>query len=213
MKLNTPGFARASAIIALTLFMSTASSHATLSGSLWENFTSNNADTAPVGSPNVTFTSSQLHYDSTLGGYTIGTWLNSAGTTSTILTGAGEAGKTMNNTLVRLTGQIYLTAGLNSFTVGHDDGLNINVSGIGTVLDAPTATSPVTTPFSITAPTTGVYNFTINYNECLGAPAVLEWAFPTGPAITGGVPDTGTTIGLLGMSLTGLAAFARRFRK
>jgi hypothetical protein len=210
MKLNTLGFARASAVIALTVFMSTASSHATLTGSIWTGYTGDSADTPPGGSPNITFTSSQLYFGSG-NDSTITSFLNYGGTTSTILTGSGAVG--VDNIFVQLTGQIYLTAGANSFQVGHDDGLNINVSGIGTVLDQPGPTSFVLTPFSITAPTTGIYNFTLDYNECCGPPAYLEWAFPTGGAITGGVPDAGTTIGLLGMSLTGLAAFARRFRK
>ena len=212
MKLNKLGFARTSAIIALTLFIGTASSLATVNGSLWENFFAGNADVAPSGSPNMTFTSSQIYFgspdDSTISGF-----LNYSGTTTTILTGAGDAGNIADNLFIQLTGQIYLTAGANAFQVGHDDGLNINVAGIGTVLDQPNPTSFVLTPFNITAPTSGLYDFTLDYNECCGAPAYLEWAFPSGAPITGSVPDGGTTMSLLGLSLAGLGAFARRLKK
>ena len=213
MKLNKLGIARASAMIAVTLFIGIASSHADVSGSLWEGAAAS-ADSIPSGSPDVTFTSSQIYYNSDLGGYTIGDFLNSAGTTSTILTGSGELGNTSDNTFIRLTGQIYLTAGLNAFQVGHDDGLNISLDGgIGTVLDEPGPTGFTLTPFNITAPSTGLYDFTLDYNECCGPPAVLEWAFPSGAPLTGGVPDGGTTLSLLGLSLAGLGAFARRLKK
>jgi hypothetical protein len=213
MIINTFNWARASAMVAVALFVGTASSQATVNGSLWENFGADNADVAPSGSPNMTFTSSQIYFgspdDSTISGF-----LNYGGTTTTILTGAGDAGNIADNLLIRLTGQIYLTAGANAFQVGHDDGLNISVTGIGTVLDQPGPTGFTLTPFNITAPTSGYYDFTLDYNECCGAPAYLEWAFPSGAPITGNnAPDGGTTITLLGLALTGLGTFARRLKK
>ncbi len=211
MKLNKLGIARASAVIAMTLFIGTASSHADVSGSIWTGYAGDSADTPPGGSPNITFTSSQIYYGSGDDSSIVG-FLNYGLTTSTLLTGS-DAGA--DNIFVQLTGQIYLAAGVNAFRVGHDDGLNISLDGgIGTVLDEPGPTGFALTDFSITAPTSGLYDFTLDYNECCGAPAYLEWAFPSGAPITGNsAPDGGTTVGLLGLGLAGLGAFARRLKK
>ncbi len=38
---------------------------------------------------------------------------------------------TLNETYIYLTGQVFLNAGSNSFVVGHDDGVQLNIDGIG----------------------------------------------------------------------------------
>jgi VPDSG-CTERM motif len=50
----------------------------------------------------------------------------------------------------------------------------------------------------------------LDYNECCGPPAVLQWQYPAGGPITGNAPDGGCTLALLGLGLTGLAALRKR---
>lgn len=180
---------------------------AQVTGSLWEGDGSGNADVVPSGTPNVTFTATAINFAS---GplYTIGEFLASDGATA--LTGLGELGNPLDNTHIQLTGNIALTAGVNSFAVGHDDGLRINVTGIGTVLDVPGPTGFTLTPFTITAPSAGVYAFVLDYNECCGPPADLAWQYPNGQPVTGNVPEVGSTLVLLGLGLTGLTTLRKR---
>ena len=200
---------KVSTIVASALMCAGVVANAQVTGSLWEGDLSDNADIVPGGPASVTFTSSQIEYSSG-GAYTIGEFLGSDGTVTTINTGASELGNSMDNTHIQLNGTIFLSAGANAFSIGHDDGLRLVLGGgIGNVLDAPGGTSFVLTPFTITAPSSGNYSFTLDYNECCGSPADLEWAYPNGIPVTG-APDGGTTLALMGLSLTGLGIFARR---
>jgi hypothetical protein len=215
MQLHKIGLARVSAILASLALMSSVSSHAQITGSIWETDGSNNADTVPGGTPNMMFSSSQVFYgssdDSTISGF-----MNFGGTVTTFnnIQGGSSPSDGADNLHIQLNGMIYLAAGNNSFGVGHDDGLRINVAGLGTVLDTPGPTSFVLTPFNIdNTGAAGVFPFTLDYNECCGPPAYLEFAYASGAPVTGNVPDTGATMGLFGLGLTGLAAFARRIRK
>jgi hypothetical protein len=135
---------------------------------------------------------------------TIGTWLGNAGISSTIL----------NDSYMLFTGNIFLTAGSNPFTIAHDDGLQLSLDGgIGLVVDTPGPTPPVTTPFTITAPSTGTYNFTMSYGECCGGPAVLQWFYPTGEPV-GSVPEPATwAMMLLGFGAIGSAMRASRRKR
>jgi hypothetical protein len=176
-----------------------------VTGSLWEGDSSGDASMIPPGSPNATFTSPLINFAS--GGlYTIGEFLSSAG--STILTGFGELGNTMDNTHIELKGSVFLSAGANNFDITHDDGVVVSVATIGTVLSVPLPTSPVTTPFTVNAPSAGAYSFTVEYNECCGAPAVLSLDTPNGAPVNF-VPDAGATFALLGLSVAGLAAMRK----
>jgi hypothetical protein len=185
----------------------TGRSHAVVSGSIWENDVSNDASVVPGGTPDVTFTTSGINFQSG-GAYTIGEWISSAG--GSVSTGAGELGNTLSDTHMELKGTVFLSAGVNNFNVGHDDGLVVSVAGIGTVLSDPGPTAFVNTPFVINAPASGNYNFTVEYNECCGPPADLLWAFPSGRAV--GAPDTGSTAGLLAIAASLICGF-RSFRK
>jgi hypothetical protein len=178
--------------------------NADVTGSLWEGDGSANADNVPGGPPNVTFTAPGVSFASG-GAYTIGEFLASGG--AAIGSGAGELGNTMLNTHIQLTGNVFLTAGDNFFDITHDDGARIQVAGIGTPLDVPGPTAPVTTPFDIVAPATGLYMFTLDYNECCGPPAVLSWTFPNGGPV--GAPDGGATCLLLSLAGVGLALVRR----
>jgi hypothetical protein len=201
-------------LCAAFVLVSAGISQAQITGEIWENDLSKNADAVPVGTPNMTFTSTAINWnssdDSTISGF-----MNYGGTVTTFanLFAGGDPSQSINNTHVEFTGQVYLGVGVNNFQIGHDDGVRIAVAGIGTVLDDSGPTAFVLSPFVITAPTAGDYTFTVDYNECDGPPATLEWAFPSGAPLTGTVPDGGTTMGLLGISLGALGALARRVRK
>ena len=197
------------ALLALAGMLGTAETvRAALIGSIWENDFSGDASVVPGGTPDGTFTSSAINYDSRVSGYTIGAFLNSP----TWLTGAGIAGDPVNNVHIQLMGYIFLNAGVNGFIVEHDDGLTINVGGgIGNVLFAPGPTAPVSTSFTINAPSTGSYSFVLDYNECCGPPAVLNWEHEGGSVV--GAPDGGSTLALLGGAMTMIGLVSRRFCK
>jgi len=213
MLIRHKGAAFATTMLASLALMSAGSAQAQLSGKIWEGDFSNDAHNIPAGTPDVTFTSPGINFSvNDSDNQTIGDWLN-FGAPATILTGAGELGKPMDDTLVELTGNIYLSAGVNSFVVSHDDGLTIDIAGIGRVLDKADPTSPVDTDFDINAPSAGIYDFTLEYNETDGGPGVLQLSYPQGGPVTGSVPDATATLGLLGLSFTSLAAAARKLKK
>ena len=163
------------------------------------------AQAGTLGSPTATTTVSAINFDSAnVNGYTIGGFLNNpAGLASAVATA------NLNNTYFLLTGTTFLNAGTNSFVVPHDDGLELFITGIGTVLSQPGPTSPVNTPFDVVAPSAGLYNFTLAYGECCGPPARLEFAINGQPV--GGVPEPATwAMMLLGFGGIGLAMRSRR---
>ena len=164
------------ALAVCTMTGSAVSYAAALSGSVWINqpvvaADATIANVTGLGIPDATFLPQPINYNSNIGGYTIGGFLNNP----TFLTGGGVAGNDMNNTAYLFTGTVGLLAGNNSFVVAHDDGLPLFIDGIGLVVDEPGPTSPVDTPFNVVAPTTGNYNFTLSYGECCGPPAELVW--------------------------------------
>jgi hypothetical protein len=95
-----------------------------------------------------------------------------------------------------------LNAGDNSFVVPHDDGLTLFINGIGLVVDHPGPTSPVSTPFIVTAATAGLFDFTLQYGECCGPPAVLGLDI-NGQAVGNPTPEP-ISLALLGIGLGGL---------
>ena len=154
--------------------------HAQVYGTVWVgDDSSDNADDVPSGTPSANFTSPAINYDTRVGGYTVGGFLNNAVFFNT--SGTFSQSQSMDDTHVQLMGTVYLNAGSNSFVITHDDGVRIVIGGgIGTVLDSPGPAFEVSTPFSINAPAAGFYEFTLDYNECCGAPATLLWPVSLG---------------------------------
>lgn len=133
--------------------------------------------------------------------FTVGAFLNNpAGLSPTV------AGLTLNNTYFYFSGSTYLQAGANSFVVPHDDGLQLNISGIGLVVDQPGPTAPVNTPFTVNAPTAGFYNFQLSYGETAGGPAVLAFLVNGGPA---GVPEPASWA-MMTLGVAGVGGMMRR---
>jgi hypothetical protein len=176
------------AILATSAFASPGTVQASTAGSLWENTgawgenwsatdTGPGANVTPIGSPNVTFTlpNGGLDFDSrnAANGYTIGGWLATGG--ATIVTGAGEAGNTMDNIIVTISGMVSVTSG-ETFTVQQDDGLVLTIAG-NTVLNNPGPNSPTQYTGTYNGPS-GNQPFTLEYSEIDGPPAVLAIDLP-----------------------------------
>ncbi len=175
---------------------------------LWQNVpTATNASIIPSGAPDAEFYSAGISYDSQVTGYTPNLFLNNP-----LFFNSSEAfdpAGSLDNTFIRFTGQTYLNAGVNRFLVPHDDGVTLNIAGIGLVLDQPGPTSPVFTTFDVTAPSEGLYDFTLLYGECAGPPAVLEFSVN---GITVGVPEPGSAFLFSAGGFGLLVALRRRGR-
>ena len=176
---------------------------------IWQNVsTATNASIVPPRSPDAEFYTPGISYDSRVTGYTPNLFLNSPGFFNTSQTFSPTG--SLNNTFIRFTGMTYLNAGANTFSVPHDDGVTLNIAGIGMVLNQPGPTSPVTTTFNVTAPAAGLYDFTLLYGECTGPPAVLQFVVNN---LTVGVPEPGSALLFSAGGLGLLVAFRRRRHK
>ena len=159
-------------------------------GEMWQNVsTATNASIVPSGAPDAEFYSAGISYDSRITGYTPNLFLGNPGFFNSSQT--FDPTGSFDNTYIRFTGQTYLNAGVNTFLVPHDDGVTLKIAGIGLILDQPGPTSPVSNTFDVTAPSAGLYDFTLLYCECLGPPAVLEFAVN---GVTVGVPEPGSAL-------------------
>lgn len=159
--------------------------------------------------PQANFSSSAIDYQSPVGGYDVGGFLNNPVFTNEKNGFSPTAN--LDNTLIQLTGSVYLNAGVNTFTVGHDDGIEITVAGIGSVVNQPFGTSYVLTPFDIDVATAGNYDVTMDYTECCGPPAYFVTQLNGQPITIVAAPDIASTLSLLGLALGALVAASRRF--
>jgi hypothetical protein len=201
---------RTALVVAGALLMPVWISHAAgVLGEIWQNVpTTTNASIVPSGVPDAEFYSAGISYDSRITGYTPNLFLGNPGFFDT--SGTFDPAGSLNNTFIRFTGHTYLTAGVNTFLVPHDGGVVLTISGVGLVLDQPGPTSPVTTTFNVTAPSAGLYDFTLLYCECTGPPAVLEFSVNS---VIVGVPEPGSTLLLRAGGFGLLVALRRRRRK
>lgn len=217
------------AVAALVVaFAAATSAWASVDGHIWQGIPQpgNAGASANMSSSlaNAAFTSAGINYCSNFtdaacpvsGAYTANGFLNSPTFTSP-MNGFSATGS-MDNTEVQLTGQIFLDGMADSFQIAHDDGITLALSGgPGTVtcstqsgalcVSAPGPTAPALTPFTITASAAGLYNFTLDYAECCGPPAVLQWTYPDHQPVGAGEPSV---LLLTGLALLGLGWAGRR---
>jgi hypothetical protein len=146
-----------------------------------------------------------IDFQSPPAAYTVVAFLNNP-TFSNQVNGFNPNGVADNIELV-ITGSLFLNAGSNSLVVGHDDGAVLNIAGFGNVVNAPGPTSFSNSPFTVNAASAGLYNFTLEYTECCGAPADLLFTVNNAPITTTPEPSS---IALLGTGLFAAAGIARR---
>jgi hypothetical protein len=184
-----------------------------------------------LGTPDAKFNSGAFNYNPSDSGsvYTLGAFLNNPAFTNQSTNfstqasytpfNAGQDGGapaiygpngTMNETYFYFTGSISLNAGANSFVVGHDDGVQLNIDGIGLVVNQPGPTALDETPFTVNAPSAGNYNFELSYGETSGPPASLVWDVNGAVIVSTAAPEPAS----LSLAALGLAScFGYHWRK
>jgi hypothetical protein len=199
------------ATLATVAMFASSPSQAQVTGTIWLNDTSDNAG-ACNNCGNTASNPLQANFTVGAGGINFQINNSDVNTVSQFLNGAtlsnpSIANDVMDNSHVRLTGTIGLLSGMNSFVVGHDDGVVLSIVGFGTVVNAPGPTSFSTSPFTVNNPgAAGNFAFTLDYNECCGGPADLEFAINN---VVVGVPEPATW----GMMLLGFAGLGFAFRQ
>jgi hypothetical protein len=199
-------FMKHAAIAALVAFASMSAQ--ALTAQIWTNNPNpDNAAIIPTGPSSASFNPTAIDFNSNVTDYTIGGFFNNP---TFYNTAAGfDSTASADNIFLLLTGSLYLNAGSNSFVVAHDDGVVLNVNGIGNVVNQPGPTGEVTTPFNVTAPSAGMYDFDLQYTECCGAPAVLLYTINGAPPP---VPEP-ETYALMLAGVAALSFMTRRRRK
>jgi hypothetical protein len=116
-----------------------------------------------------------------------------------------------DNIFLEISAQTFLNAGLNSFVVGHDDGVVLTFAApIGNVVNAPGPTGFVNTPFNVNNPgAAGLIAFDLKYTECCDGPANLVFTINSAPVGPPAVPEPATLL-LLGSGLAGIYALRHR---
>ena len=161
---------------------------------------------AGLASASFTIGALGINFQSPPAAYTVVSFLNNP-TFSNQVNGFNPNGVADNLELV-ITGSLFLNAGNNSFVVGHDDGAVLNITGFGNVVNAPGPTSFSNSPFTVNAASAGMYNFTLEYTECCGAPADLLFTVNSAP-VGASTPEP-SSIALFGTGLFAAAGIARR---
>lgn len=140
---------------------------------------------------------------------------------NTVTEGAGymgNGGSSIDSSYFRFTGSITLAAG-DEIEIWHDDGIVLSLSGLGTVISAPSGSAVDTTKGQIsgedtyTVATAGTYSFTLDYVEIDGPPAELLFLVNNGsPDFISPTPEP-TTWAMMITGFAGLSLYGWRRRR
>ncbi|SRR6266851_2725134 len=162
------------------------------------------------GAPNATFSlpNGPISFTSA-GGYSLGAFLASSPGEITLTGTAADLAQALDSvaggTMIELTGSVSVING-QTFTVQHDDGLQLRIGGL-LVVDVPGPTAPVITTVTYTGPT-GTFAFDLVYGECCGPPAVIATSLP----LVGTTVPEPATLALLSAAVIGFGVARRRWR-
>ncbi|MFZ0639942.1 MAG: PEP-CTERM sorting domain-containing protein [Candidatus Acidiferrales bacterium] len=211
-------FAISLAALGLAVGLTTAVASASYSGVAYCNVSTSISQSTPTSSglaaaegsstECATFSATSINFSGDAdypNNYNLGGFLtaNGAGFGITYMNGA-SASTNLDNSLWVITGTASFVSG-ESFTVIHDDGVQLYVNGVNVLSDGgPTA--PVSTAYTYTG-ATGNFGFQFIYTECCGGTA--DFITSLAPPTSGATPEPSTFV-LLGSGLLGLLGAAKR---
>jgi hypothetical protein len=169
-----------------------APSFAAITGTVYlEDPTSTDASIIPSNSlAHAEFTTNAINFNTNSSPSTsIADFLNNPVFTN-LQNGFDPTGET-NNAFLLIKGSAFLNSGMNSFVVGHDDGVVISFPGLSAspVVNAPGPTGLDLTPFNVNNPgAAGLFSFTLQYAECCGGPADLDFTINGAPPVAAPEP-------------------------
>jgi hypothetical protein len=212
---RTLGYAALAGAAAASLLFAATSASATIFGTIYEGDpTSTDASVVPSSTlAHADFTATAINFNTNCSDCTtVADFLNNP-TFTNAQNGFDPNGLT-DNTFIELTGSAFLLSGDNSFVVGHDDGVVVWFPDLSSspVVSAPGPTGLDETPFNVNNPgAAGLYSFKLQYTECCGGPADLDFTVNGSAPNAGGAPEPASWALMIGgFGLAGASLRRRR---